>query len=87
MDSESTTPSRGRGSLLVWFLVLVLLIGYPLSVGPALALAERNNANVPWVLYEPIAYLYKNVPAVKAFYDWYIPLWFKPPPPVRTNAK
>lgn len=86
MDPESSTdatPSRSRAvTLLVWFLVLVL-IGYPLSIGPVMAsLPASSRRNEPkWFsqLYAPLGYAYANVPAVRPFYRWYLALWVTPP--------
>ena len=87
MDSERSTPakpSRAPGvTFLVWSLVIVL-IGYPLSRGPALALSVAlygNSAHDCWIekLYVPLHYAYQHIPAVQAFYNWYLPLWVKPP--------
>jgi hypothetical protein len=70
--------NRPRSSLAVWLIVgLVLLPAlYVLSVGPANWLAGhgfRPNAE-EWI-YWPLGFLAQNVPLVKAFFDWYLPLW------------
>ena len=74
MDSESSKASRGR---LITVLVLVLLV-YPLSPGPVLAWTDRSRPHRWMALYIPLNYAYQNVPAVRAFYDWYLPIWQKP---------
>ena len=80
MDSENATPTRGRGgALFVWALVL-LLIAYPLSPGPAFAIYRGYKDGVPkpveW-LFAPLEYAAENLPAVGSFYRWYMPLWGK----------
>jgi hypothetical protein len=84
MDSESTTASRGRGTVWVIFFLVLVLIGYVLSPGPVIAFYE-NKGFPDWLypLYAPLKYTIGNIPAVRAFYDWYLPLWQKPPPPKR----
>jgi ABC-type phosphate transport system permease subunit len=78
MDSENAAevrPSRGVG-VTSFFAVA---IGYPLSLGPALALTNPATPST-WMelLYGPLLKAYVNVPAVQVFYDWYIPLWYYP---------
>jgi hypothetical protein len=78
MDSESSTagkPSRGLVTWLIWLLVLVIFIGYPLSVGPIAALYSGKAPS--WVLpfYAPLDYAVEHIPGLGAFYEWYLPLW------------
>jgi hypothetical protein len=56
MDSEgSSEPRRGITFWVILFLVL-LLIGYPLSVGPVVALYSPNYQTPKWIdqAYKPI---------------------------------
>jgi hypothetical protein len=74
---ESAHEREGRWVWLngSWFWVLVgLLVAYPLSVGPAAWVLFR----VPWlerafgIVYAPIGYLCNEFPAVGRAVDWYL---------------
>lgn len=81
MDSEgSSNPSRGKGGLLIWSLVLLLLVSYPLSIGPVRYIYPYSVPKWLQPVYAPLVYLNEKVPAVTAFYDWYIPIWIKASP-------
>jgi hypothetical protein len=60
--------------------VLLMLLAYPLSIGPAAGLVERNEPSEPVValltaLYKPIAILCEHNEASQHFFEWYIGLW------------
>jgi len=75
-EAEATSTKRLGWSLFLW-LPLVILILYALSPGPAFRLAAQLPTGVSGlaVFYGPLGFLYDHVPAVHAFYDWYLPLW------------
>jgi len=61
--------------------IAMLLVGYPLSVGPAIWLAEKGllpaSSHAPiWIIYEPLRWLLLQSPepAVAAF-RWYLEFW------------
>ena len=80
MDSESAAAaitSRGRGVVLLIFFLVLVLIGYPLSPGPVVALYGGNTPHwVDW-FYLPLEHAARKIPAVDSFYSWYLPLWYK----------
>ena len=61
----------------------MILVGYPLSVGPVLRLWDRG-----WLpdqvlyVYAPLNFLAENCPPVLSFFEWYTQkIWrWKPPP-------
>jgi hypothetical protein len=78
MDSEgSTNQPRERGMTfsVVLFLGLVL-IAYPLSLGPVVAIYYPGSELPKWVdwMYKPIDYA-ERIPAVRACFEWYLQLW------------
>ena len=80
MESESSTASRERGiTFWVILFLVVVFVAYPLSVGPIAAI--YFNKSPQWIerLYAPVQYAYDQIPAVRHFYDWYMPLWIKNP--------
>jgi len=62
--------------------LLVLLVAYVLSPGPGIWMLTRIGgtnfderwgwALLPWV---PLIWACDLVPAVRAFYEWYMPFW------------
>lgn len=78
MSSPEQTEVRHKSSgltLAVWVLV-VLAICYPLSVGPVARLYRNRPAPaiIP-AIYAPLGYLYGHSAAAKAAFDWYAGLW------------
>jgi hypothetical protein len=60
-----------------WIAVSLSLIGYPLSIGPMLLVAnmldlESSAGAALEIVYFPIIWLYDSIPLVEAFYDWYL---------------
>jgi hypothetical protein len=78
MADNHTTPnpagksSRG-GSRLA--LVLFFLFLYALSPGPVIKLYGNRPPPALHVVYAPLRFLYKNVPPLHDFYDWYSAIW------------
>jgi hypothetical protein len=65
---------------------LLLLLAYPLSVGPLVLWEARSYHDAPppppppkWLedIYAPLAALYHSSPPVHQVLDWYIGLWLK----------
>lgn len=78
-ESSDARRSRLPGfGYLFWLFILVLVI-YPLSVGPVAKVVDvvdnSTLESVCEVLYAPLAYLCDKVPWVDDFYEWYLPLW------------
>ena len=82
MDSEGSTEPRGRGITfwVILFLILLILVGYPLSPGPVVAIVGPRQSKSLDTFYAPLEFAANKVPAIKSFYAWYIPLWIKKPP-------
>jgi len=67
-------PGGHRLLRLIWFLFVAFLI-YALSVGPVMKLAIPANMFPPTpiiTLYAPLDALYRHIPPVAKFYDWYL---------------
>ena len=61
---------------------IIVLAGYVLAPGPAIALAIEVDANIPeelgiflCIVYMPLEWCGSNVECVGDFYDWYMPIW------------
>ncbi len=69
-ESHRRSPIRRQAALLAPLLLLVI---YPLSLGPALKLAELGI--IPFrvlAIYEPLTSLCDHCPPVRHFFDWYV---------------
>jgi hypothetical protein len=60
--------------------ILLMLLVYPLSIGPAAGLVERNEPPEPVLavltaFYKPIAVLCEHNEPAQQFFEWYIGLW------------
>jgi hypothetical protein len=80
MSTNESIPTSGNrprfGLSLPVLLVLVFVVGYALSPGPVIKVFGVTKSPVDLEkLYAPLIYLYDNVPAVRDFYEWYLPLW------------
>jgi hypothetical protein len=76
-QNETSPPGgSGTGSLLwlAWTLFL-LLVAYPLSVGPVAKVAGPDPPAVLWAIYAPLSYLNDHSQPVKSFFDWYAKVW------------
>jgi hypothetical protein len=57
-------------------LVVVLLLGYPLSIGPVAKLCSPGPApQMIRAFYAPVGWAHDKSPAARAFLDWYEKLW------------
>ena len=83
MIAGPSFESERRGLSILWRL-MVLLIAYPLSVGPVCWIWMRLfgspfQSPAPWDLlhgvYAPLAYLAERWPLVSDFFEWYVKLW------------
>jgi hypothetical protein len=72
---EPNEPAPKSGGLLAGWTVIILLLLYALSAGPALKFSGNKPHPTLRIIYGPLAYLNHHVPAVKGFYEWYLPLW------------
>jgi hypothetical protein len=98
-DASEEPSSRGSGGFFVWVFLLVLLILYPLSVGPVVRLAFRipKLETAVQIVYAPIGFICEHCIPVDKFFDWYLfDLWrvrrrgipatpIAPPTPPQTN--
>ncbi|MBX3436239.1 MAG: hypothetical protein KF861_02030 [Planctomycetaceae bacterium] len=79
MSDDGNHEERGR--LRIWpvLMVLVLLIGYPLSTGPVVWLAERGHIdenNPVWgSVYVPLLYVCEESPFILELMERYIRFW------------
>jgi hypothetical protein len=63
----------------LWIIVLVLIV-YPLSVGPAAMLAWKQPATAPALsaIYFPLEKLVRSCEPLTEFFDAYMSLWAPP---------
>ena len=73
MTDPATAQGKSGLPLIGWLFVFVPVV-YALSVGPVLKLSNGASPYAIESFYAPLEYLYRNVPAVTAFYDWYFGL-------------
>jgi hypothetical protein len=72
-QDSSDEARRGGFGTFTWLLVLLLVL-YPLSTGPALKLAEHDVISLDALeyVYAPLGWLAQHSPPVQAFFDWYL---------------
>ena len=73
-DAEPSTPAKSSPWSLPLWLTLILLV-YALSPGPVIKLTSNQPPPVVEAAYAPLVFLYRNIPVVHSFYDWYFKLW------------
>jgi hypothetical protein len=66
-----------RSRFLIW-IAIVLLVIYPLSLGPAVLLLHRTSPESIQVIYAPLGYLHQHVPIARVMLDGYLRLWGVP---------
>jgi hypothetical protein len=79
MSDEPKKRSRG---LWIWWAIIVLLLAYPLSYGPAfrLALDSRDSGTKVLTLstvYAPIGWVCTRSKPARAATLWYLGLWIR----------
>jgi hypothetical protein len=77
-DAPVTSDSKHQPGGGVLWLIPVLVIVYALSPGPVFKVLGRTPAGrrpALMLIYAPLIFLDKKVPAVHSFYDWYGKLW------------
>jgi hypothetical protein len=82
-DERKSTGSEARGgagSVVVMALLLLcamLPLLYVLSTGPAIWCVRQGALSDDQFLtfYFPLAWLYLNIDAARAFFDWYLAFW------------
>ena len=74
LATDSTQDERSGMPLVGWVLVLLVLL-YPLSVGPVVILSGGQLTPPLEVFYSPLEFLYDHVPVVHEFYEWYFGVW------------
>jgi hypothetical protein len=77
-DHNESKPRRRWPTYLAAVIVLLLVV-YPLSVGPAWVIACRSNTDLALhtvlVVYKPIGMILEIAPGTKNAYDGYIEWW------------
>jgi hypothetical protein len=78
-SSDSSLEQDKPGRFWVMWIVLALVV-YVLSVGPAVRLAVRMPASKQGFLriYAPLSFVANHCPPVKSFFEWYVGLWMPP---------
>lgn len=71
MPSTAAGESPKWGGISALWLLLFLLVCYVLSPFPVIKLFNNRPPQALVYIYYPLDYLYRHVPAVHAFYDWY----------------
>ena len=69
-------PAHNSTQFMVWTALMLLPVAYVLSTGPLLSAWKRGYIG-DWIywFYMPLKYCNQNIPAAKAFFDWYLELW------------
>jgi hypothetical protein len=68
--SEEKRKSR---TWIAWTALGLLLLAYPLSMGPVLKYANLRSGI--GVVYEPVGQICESLPPLRALKDWYTRLW------------
>ena len=75
-ESHDSDPVHDKpGSLWILWIVLVLLIAYPLSTGPVLKFVKRPPPPPIIALYMPLNLIYEKSPTARKVFDGYSHLW------------
>ena len=85
MDSEKPCSLRGLGVQMVGTLLILILVGYPLSIGPVMYFQVKNApilVQVRWGNYHrPVVWMAQAfpslVPSMNAYLDYWIQLGIK----------
>ena len=72
--NDSAQDERAGMPLAGWVLVFLVLL-YPLSVGPVVILSGGQLTPTLEAFYSPLEFLYDHVPVVHDFYEWYFGVW------------
>jgi hypothetical protein len=69
----SDAPAKGTRSWIVWALIGLLVVVYPLSLGPAIWLGRVSNTAIAGEesVYAPIWWMYRQSPAARTVIDRY----------------
>jgi len=75
MNDDTPNAARSRFAWQWWagWLLFIVFVFYPLSVGPAARLFGGSDALMAF--YIPLEFLYESCQPVHDFYDWYLGLW------------
>jgi hypothetical protein len=73
----SDEPKKRTCAWVLWALITVLVVVYPLSLGPAISLGRVSNTGIAGEqsVYAPIWWMYRHSPAVRTVVDRYA-RWF-----------
>jgi hypothetical protein len=83
-DGMSDEPKDPKSRAWIWWCTIVLLLLYPLSIGPADLALERSGFDrrlqtVRWIVYLPITYLCQKSQTVRDVTYRYARLWIPRP--------
>jgi hypothetical protein len=70
----SDEPKKRPRVWISWALVVVLVL-YPLSIGPAYRFGGDDQLENIGTVYTPLWWLYRRVACVEYAMDWYIEKW------------
>jgi hypothetical protein len=75
-----TDRKKPTAGFWITVVLVAVLVGYPLSVGPLQWLDERGMLSDSWdkptkVFYAPLDWLVRNSEAARAALSWYVGLW------------
>jgi hypothetical protein len=76
----SDEPKKQARPWIVWALILLVLLGYPLSYGPAYRLHfysrdPKAHVRIVGTVYAPIGWLCTRSKPARAVTIWYLGLW------------
>jgi len=78
----SDEPKKRLRAWNLWGIILLILLAYPLSAGPAFRFAynsrdPRTRLRTFSTVYAPIGWLRRQSKATKTAIDWYMGLWVR----------
>ncbi len=80
---DTKRPDKKRNSwVVVAVLLVLLLILYVASIGPAAWLANHNliNPHLAYAFYLPVRFIHDNCEPIRVLLDWYVGFWSKSAP-------
>jgi hypothetical protein len=77
-QAQHEQAPHGQFSAFAFWILVSLLIVYPLSIGPVARVVAASPGLPPQALlsfYKPLETLYDNSYPAERFFDWYLKLW------------
>jgi len=82
LPQPDAPPERGgSGAISLLWLSFLLLVAYPLSIGPAARLHRSTPAARPAIetFYKPLELLIRSSPPIEKAFEWYVTVVWRVP--------